>query len=251
MKKSVILAYAKIVTSLRDLTMPLMILLLISYVLLPPVSYAQESSQSGSIVEKINALKTEIASKAAQLKTEMTKKVQNKAILGTILDITDTEITIQTLETAKIVKYDEFTEVRGLKNKEIKIDSLEEGDKIAALGDMDDQNNLITQRLVFLESIASNSAELVWGQIEKSQGPNFSMKTKSGQTEKVITNSQTAFFLGNNEASILDAKVEKHVLVRAIRQKDNSLRAKFIYFIPSMGFLKPDKIKSATASAKI
>ena len=48
---------------------------------LPSLSYAQESSASGSLVDKINALKTEIASKAAQLKNEITKKVQNKAII--------------------------------------------------------------------------------------------------------------------------------------------------------------------------
>jgi len=221
--------------------------------LYPVPSQAQESSQSGSITDKINALKTEIASRAAQLKSEMTRKVQNKAIMGEIENISSNEITIKTLTESKTVRYDEFTEARGLKNKEIKVDTLERGDKIAALGDVDDKNTLIAQRLVFLERFASGSAELVWGQIQKTQGSTITLKTKSGQTENVVTTSQTNFFLGTNEASINDAKVEKHLLIRATRQKNNTLVARFIYFIPSMGFLKPDTsnslIKTSSPSA--
>ena len=219
---------------------------------LPVSIQAQESSPSGSIADKINALKQDIASRAAQLKTEITRKVQNKAIIGTILEVRDSEIIIETLDSTKTVKYDEFTQARGLKNKEIKIETLEAGDKIAALGDMDDKNNLITQRVVFLENFASNSAELVWGQIQKAQGASLTIQNKSGTTEIITTNSQTQFFLGNEEASIIDAKVEKHLLARGTRQKDGSLRAKFIYFIPSSGFTKPvekSPIRNASPSA--
>lgn len=212
---------------------------------------AQDSSPSGSLMQKLNELKSEIASKAAQIKTEVNKKVQNKALIGSIMDIGSGSITIQTLNSSKTVKYDEFTEIIGLKNKKIKIETLETGDNIAALGDVDDKNNLVAQRLVFLEPtswrIASSSAQLVWGQIQKSSGSVITVKTREGETENVSTNSQTAFFLGNNEASTIDAKVEKHLVVRGTRLKDGSLRAKFIYFIPSMGFLKPEK-KDASSS---
>lgn len=214
-------------------------------------SYAQESSPSGSLIEKLNALKEDIASKAAQIKKEVSQKVQNKAIIGTILDITSSEITIKTLNSDKIVKYDEFTEVFGLKNKKIKLTDLEDNDKIAALGDLDDKNNLVAKRLIYLEPAslrtASSSAELVWGQIQKSTGATITVKTKDGKTENVLTNSQTQFFLGNNEATTIDAKVEKYLLTRATRLKDGTLRARFIYFIPSVGFTKPTE-KSLTTS---
>lgn len=222
----------------------LVLLFSVTYHLQPTTSFAQESSPSGSLLQKLTELKEDIASKAAQLKTEMTKKVQNKAIIGSILDIGSSEITIQTLNSTKTIKYDEFTEIIGAKGKKIKIDTLEAKDSIAALGDMDDKNNLVAQRLVYLENYASNSAQLVWGQIQKTTGPTITIKDKSGQSQTLITNSQTNFFLGNEEASIADAKVEKYLAARAIKQKDGSFRARFIYFIPSVGFTKPLEQKS-------
>ena len=231
----------------------LLITLTIRYTLYPIPSYAQEATDSG-LLQKLNELKNEIASKAAQIKNEVNKKVQNKAFLGTITNISDSEITLQTLNSIKTIKHDEFTEVIGAKNKEIKIDTLEVDDKIAALGDVDDKNNLVAQRLVFLENFASNSAQLVWGQIQKSSGSTITLKTKSNQTENISTNSQTQFFLGNEETTIIDAKAEKHLVARGTRLKDGSLRAKFIYFIPSSGFTKPTEktqTKVASPSAKI
>ena len=226
------------------------LVLLISYLVSPITISAQESSASGSLLQKLNALKEDIASKAAQIKNEVNKKVQNKAILGTILDISSGEITIQTLNSVKTIKYDEFTEVRGAKNKEIKLTTLEADDKIAALGDVDDKGILIAQRLVFLENLASNSAQLIWGQIQKSSGSFITIKTKDDQTETLTTNSQTQIFLGNNEATLSDVKVEKHLLTRATRQKDGTLRARFIYFIPSSGFIKPEKDSSPSSKLK-
>lgn len=216
--------------------MTIMLLLISFYVL--PVS-AQESSESATLMQKLNALKQDIASKAAEIKNEVNKKVQNKAIIGSILLIDDTEMTIQTLNSTKTIKYDEFTEIIGAKGKEIKVETLEVDDRVAALGDVDDKNNLVAQRLVYLDNFASNSAQLVYGQIQKSTGNTITIQTKDGQTKNLTTNSQTNFFLGNNEASILDAKVEQNLLTRATLQKDGSLKARFIYFIPSMGFTKP------------
>lgn len=225
----------------------LLFTLTIRYTLYAIPSYAQESSPSGSIVEKINALKEEIASKAAEIKSQITKKVQNKAIIGKIISISDTEVTIQTINNSKIVKIDEFTEVLGSGGKEIKIDTLETDDNVAALGDYDDRNNLAAQQLIYLDKFASNSAELIWGQIQKQNGSTITVKTKGGKTENIIVTTQTELFLGNEEASLLDAKTEKHLLARATRNRDGSLRARFIYFVPSMGFTKPDDDASPSA----
>jgi hypothetical protein len=233
----------------KYLSLLVILVLLITYLISPALTHAQDSSPSGSLIQKLNDLKNDIASKAAQIKNEVTQKVQNKAIIGSIININDTEVTIQTLNSTKIVKYDEFTKILGSKNKEIKIDTLEVDDRIAALGDVDDKNNLVAQRLVYLENFASNSAQLVWGQIQKASGNTITIKTQSGDIKNLITNAQTNFFLGNEESSILDAKVEKFLLTRATIQKDGSLKPRFIYFIPSMGFTKPvDKSSAKSAS---
>ena len=227
--------------------MTIILLLILFYAL--PVS-AQESSDSASLMQKLTALKEDIASKAAEIKNEVNKKVQNKAIIGSIILIDDTEMTIQTLNSTKTIKYDEFTEIIGAKGKEIKVETLEVDDRIAALGDVDDKNNLIAQRLVYLDNFASNSAQLIYGQIQKSAANTITIQARDGQTKNLTTNAQTNFFLGNNEASILDAKVEQSLLTRATLQKDGSLKARFIYFIPSTGFNKPiDKSTPPTKSA--
>lgn len=215
----------------------------------PTPSYAQESSPSGSIADKINALKEEIASKAAEIKSQVTKKVQNKAIIGKIITLNDSEVTIQTMTNPRIVKVDEFTEILGAGNKNIKLETLETDDSVVALGDYDDQNNLVAQKLIYLNKPASTSAELIWGQIQKQSGSTITISTKEGTTENLTVTTQTQMFLGSDEASLLDAKVEKHLLTRATRNRDGSLRARFIYFVPSMGFTKPDD--DASPSAKV
>jgi hypothetical protein len=233
----------------------LTILMLLGVFLGSPINtLAQESSPSGSLMQKLNALKEDIASKAAEIKNEVNKKVQNKAVIGPILLIETDQMTIQTITGTKTIKYDEFTEVIGAKNKEIKVETLEEDDTIAALGDVDDKNNLVAQKIVYLEKPASNSAKLIRGRIQKSSGNTITITDKDGQTQNISTNAQTAFFLGNNEASILDAKIEQYLLTRTTPQKDGTLKARFIYFIPSSGFTKPieksiTSPKSASPSA--
>lgn len=229
----------------------LLFALTIRLTLYPNPLYAQTATPSGSLIEKLDALKKEIASKAAEIKTEINKKVQDKAIMGTILRIEDSQIVIESLNGNKNIKYDEFTEVVGLGNKKIKIQTLEEKDSIAALGDVDDKNTLVAKRLVFLPNFATVSGELIWGKIEKSSGGIITIKTKSDQADTILTNSQTEFFLGNNESSFADAKPEKFMTARGNRLKDGSLRARFIYFIPSVGFVKPGKNKTATKSSEV
>lgn len=216
--------------------------------LFTPYSFAQTASPSGSLIQKLDELKKEIASKAAEIKNNINKKVQDKAIIGMILKIEDNKLTVQALSSVKTINFDEFTEVIGLNDKKIKISTLETGDKVASLGDFDDKNNLAAKKIVYLENYATSSGELVWGQIQKTQGQTINIKNKSGETEAIITGSQTVFQLGNSESSIADAKVEKFMIARGTRLKDGSLRARFVYFIPQVGFVKPEK-KIATASA--
>lgn len=219
----------------------------ITYHLKPRTSFAQTSTPSGSLIQKLEELKKEIASKAAEIKNDINKKVQNKAVLGKILKIEDSKMLIQGLTSVKTVNFDEFTEVIGLNNKKIKIGTLDLDDNVAALGDFDDKNTLAAKRIIYQESPATISGELIWGQMQKTQGQSITIKDKSGQSHTVITNSQTAFALGNNEASIADAKPEKYMIAKGIRLKDGTLRARFVYFIPSVGFVKPST-KSSTQS---
>src|SRR3989344_3103489 len=207
-------------------------ILLITYLVLPITTSAQTASPSGTLLQKLDELKKEIASKAAEIKNDINKKIQDKAVLGSILKIEDGQLIIQGLNSTKTVKYDEFTEFIGLKGKKIDIRTLETSDNVAALGDIDDKNNLVARRVIFLENFATKSAEVVWGQISKTTGSAITLKNKAGENQTVLTNNLTAFYLGNNESSIQDAKPEKFMVARGTRLNDNSIRARFVYLIP-------------------
>jgi hypothetical protein len=202
------------------------------------------------LIQKLDELKKEIASKAAEIKNEVNKKVQNKAVIGKVMKIDEGKMIIQALNSVRTINFDEFTEVIGLGNKKIKITTLEEGDDVASLGDFDDRNNLAAKRIVFIENFATSSGELVWGQIQKSQGQTINLNNKSEEAETIITDSQTVFALGNSEASIADAKPEKFMAARGTRRKDGTLRARFIYFIPAVGFVKPS-VKNFSPSTSV
>ncbi len=216
---------------------------------LPPPLFAQTSTPSGSLIQKLDQLKKEIASKAAQIKNEIDKKVQNRAIFGQILKIDETSITLKTFSSEKTINFNEFTQIIGSKNKKITLKTLAVGDNIAALGDVDDKNILSAVKLVFLENLTASSQLLIWGQIQESLAQIITIKDKEGKTVNILTTPKTQFYLGNNEASLRDAKAEKFLSVKGIRLKDGSILARFVYFIPSVGFFKPD-IKSASPSAK-
>lgn len=216
--------------------------------------YAQSSSPSGSLIQKLDELKKDIASKAAEIKTAVNKKVQDKAVIGKILKIEDGSILIQTLSSVKKVNLDEFTQFIGLNAKKIKLSTLELEDNVASLGDFDDKNDLAAKKIIYLESdswrTATSSGELVWGQIQKSQEKTISLKNKAGETEDIVTSGQTVFMLGNNEAAIVDAKPEKFMVARGTRLKDGTFKAKFVYFIPSVGFVKPSIKSTSSGEAK-
>lgn len=228
----------------------LFLILSTTYHLFPAPSSAQTASPSGTLLQKLNELKSEIASKAAQIKNDINKKIQDKAVFGQILKIEDDQIIIASLNNTKTVKYDEFTEILGTGGKKITIKILEENDNVAALGDVDDKNNLAAKRIVFMESVSTTSAEPVWGQIEKTTGSSIILKDKSGEKRTIITGGATVFYLGSNESSIADAKPEKFMVAKGTSLKDGSIRARFIYFIPSIGFIKPVQ-KTASNSASI
>lgn len=231
----------------------LLLLLTLHSSLITPHSLAQTASSSGSLIQKLDQLKKEIASKAAQIKNEVDKKVQNRAIFGQILKIDETSITLRALTSEKTINFNEFTQVTGSKNKKITLKTLEVSDNIAALGDFDDKNILSAVKLVFLESdswrTAATSGTLFWGQIQNSLAQVITIKDKEGIIVNILTTPKTQFYLGNNESSLRDAKAEKFLAVRGTKLKDGSILARFVYFIPSVGFVKPD-IKIASPSSK-
>lgn len=210
---------------------------------------SKSASPSSSLADKIKALKNEIASKASELKNEVTKKLQNKALIGSVLSTEDSKLSISTKNGNKNIQTDEYTEYISA-GKKITLKDIKADDYIAALGDIDDKNTLKAKRIVKLTKPKESTSKLIWGQIETATNPNITLKTQDSKNIQVTTSSNTIFFLGIAESSFLDAKSGKFLIARG-ELSGNTLKATYVYYIPAMGYIKPEKkvaSQSATAS---
>lgn len=206
-----------------------------------------ESSPSGSVLEKLNQLKTEIASKAAQIKAEIGRKIENRAWSGSIVSKSSTVLVINNASErqVKVNEYSLYTTGK-IKDKGA-LKDLSVGDFIIAIGDVDDNNVLTARKVLRTKKVVINKS-LVWGQILSNANNLISLRTPDGNKD-LLTNAQTDFWLGNKEASIQDAKKDKFLLTVIEGSNSARLVAETVYFIPTTGFFKPEK--TASPSAKV
>lgn len=210
--------------------------------------YAVDATQSSDLKSKIDALKKEVASKAASLKLEVNKRLQNKAIKGKVAEVNGNNIVVNTLKGSKTLVTNEYTtfEDNGKLKKNMTIKDISKDDNVIGLGDMDDKNQLTTKKLIRLPSKSSYLPKVVWGQVTRVSNNVLTIKLKSTEKVTLNTTSDTTFRLGNEDASILDAKL--NMFIAGIRESSESADLRFVYVIPSGGYIKPEK-KQASPSA--
>src|SRR5581483_7675450 len=77
-------------------------------------SSAKTASPSpSSLQQKVDQLKQEIASKAAVLKSEVNKQLQNKVYAGVVVEKSDNKISVATATGNKTILVNEYTDYRG------------------------------------------------------------------------------------------------------------------------------------------
>lgn len=208
----------------------------------------KQSSPSGAVLEKLNILKTEIASKAAEIKATVSRKIVNRAWSGTIVGISGSTITINSGKDDRRISVNEYALLTTGKVKDKgSLKDLGKGDFVVAIGDVDDKNVLMAKKVIRTKQVMLDK-QLIWGQIN-SIVANL-IKVRTTNAERVInTDSDTLFWLGSKEASIQDAKKDKFLLAVIDGTSSASLTATTIYFIPSTGYFKPEK--KASPSAKL
>ncbi len=223
----------------------LFLLLHLSPFTLHPV-FAADSSPSAKLSDelkvKLDELKKEIASKAAQLKNQVNLKLQDKAYAGTIKSKTETSLTLASSKGAKIVTVNQDTifQKTSLKN-------LEEEDYVAALGDIDN-NGVLTARKVVLLKQPKEEKTYLWGQIVSISDKLMTVQTRDLKKVAVTLGSADVkkgggSYLPNN------LSLRDFVILTGNIDKNDTLQTGFIYIIPQGGVIKPRKI--ATPSAKI
>jgi len=235
-------------------------ILLTTNFVLPPTfaadatSTAKQASPSGSLMDKLSKLKEEIASRAASLRSEISQKLQNKAIWGLIERIDGETFTVSMNGQTRSVQANEYSQVQStVKNSAklvtIKLKDLEEGEFISVLGDVDDKNTLNAKRIIKSTAIASDSTKLVWGTVESSSGNALKIKTRDGQLQTIQTDFKTQFWLGQEEGSFSDIKTGKNIIARVSESKEKLFYANYIYLIPQNNSDKPAKSQATISPA--
>lgn len=190
-----------------------------------PVYAQTDSTNSSNIQRKIEELKKEIASKAAKLKTEINKKLQNKAISGAVdsVDLENNKISLNTTSGITNIETFDFTSFTNQKTskKTLTIKELKKDDYLVALGDLNDKGILTAKKVIVTEKVDNSGLTILWGQVQSIQGNSIVIKTA---TEKLATIQVLATALirsGQDSESLLTDIKPGQVIIATGKQPDS------------------------------
>ncbi len=207
-----------------------------------------QASPSASITEKLNALKAEIASKAALIKQEVNRRIDNKAWLGTIKSIDEDSIIITTIDQERTIRINEYTTYKVKTKGESSIKDLKVGDYVAALGDVDDNNQLNAKRIDKLAANKEYKKKLVWGTVKSVLNDTVTVATMSGQLTTINTANYTDYQLNDTEATLSDIQANRQIISVVTPSTNEKLMANHILIIAPYGNIKT-AVKTASPSA--
>jgi hypothetical protein len=201
--------------------------------------FATDSTPSADVRSKLDALKLEIASKAAKLKQEVNKKLSNKAFVGTVKSKSDSTLTLSTISGTKMASVTQDTEYedQNPKTKIPTIKTIKEEASIAALGDIDETGVIHAKKVVVLIA-PSEQKIIIWGQVTSLTDQVATIKDRDGKNYSVsVSKIETKF------------KAQDFVIATGVPGKNGIIEGKFIHLIPQGMALKP-KGKVSTPSAE-
>ncbi len=213
------------------------IFIIVITIILTP-AYGADSTPSADIQAKLETLKAEIASKAAKLKQEISRKLQNKAYVGIVKSKSLSTITLASKSGTKMVTANEDTifQDTNLKAKNASLQAIKEETRIAALGDVDDTGVLTARKIVILPSTSPEPKIITWGQI-------LSLSDDIAIVKDVDSKS-ISISLSKIDQKL---KINDLVIITGVLNREKILEAGFIYQIPQVGSLTP-KVTTSSAS---
>lgn len=240
----------------------------LSHVYAQASSEASPSATPNSILEKIDALKREVASKAAALKQEVSKKMANKVLLGQIDVVTGNNFSLITKKGPKSVSVNEYTEYSSSAQPsssnatttaskkqtktapaKIALKDFEKGNFVVAMGDIDDKGVLNAKKVKKLNWEAQKLKQTIWGQVISTSGVAMDLRSKDEKTFSILFDENTVWNFGGKDGSSKDMEVGKSLAVIASYDGEKLL-AKYVYLIPETGYFKKQKTASPSATAK-
>lgn len=211
-------------------------LLAFYFLLLTSTVKAVESTPSG-LQEFRKELNIKAASIAAKLKETISKKLQNKAYIGTIKQKSDNSITLATASNPKMVNINQDTLFESkIKGKKYSQKNLTEDDYIAALGDTDEVGVLTAKKIILLPAANSEKRKTyLWGQVISISDQLVTLKNSDSKNIAVSL------------PSISGIKLNSFVILTGFNNKNDVFEAEFVYKVPEGGIIKPKKIATPSA----
>ena len=231
----------------------------ISYAANATQSAIQTEASSSGISSKLDDLKKEIASKAANLKMDVDKKTQNKAFFGKITSMSTDTITVVSLQTdlsvtstssslSKTIKLSEYTLYQNKTSQKSKkvltAEGLQSGDTIVGLGDIDEKGLMNAKKIIKVDPITEKKRTFQLGQIVEMVDKNLLLH-QSGRIDTKFPILASAFILnGKEEGSFLDLKQGRKAII-SVGEKDE---IEFVYLYPMTTLTK--KLQEASGSGR-
>src|SRR5260221_5990856 len=136
--------------SLQVTVIILLSLFTVYCLLLPPAALAADSTPSANLIQKLNALKQQIASKAAQIKLEVDKRMVNRVLIGQVSTAQDKSFTLTTKDGDKTILTNEYTVFSGRSGKKAiaSTKDLTKDDFVISLGDIDDKGQMLSKKVI-------------------------------------------------------------------------------------------------------
>ena len=251
--------------NLKNLGLMVLILTVLFSFNFQPV-LAKDATPAASLTpiqQKLENLKQEIASKAAQIKSEISQKISNKAYAGVISQIQDQPhatasaklITLTTSKGNKVVSVNDFTIYQDSSNpkKAMTVKNFSQGDYVAALGDVDDNQLLTAKKLIKAKPPKVDTNQALWGQIQ-SVGTGTILLVNRDNKKINLAVDNADFRVASDEATLRDVIPGNFLISLGTAVQNNRSVSDFIYLINPNGDLKihvatPSASPSASASA--
>ncbi len=219
----------------------ILFLLLNTCYILPTTAIAADSTPSADIKLKLEELKKEIASKAANLKQELNHKLQNKAYVGNIKTHSQASISLASNNGPKLVTINQDTVFDSqVKGKQYSLKNMSDEDYIAALGDIDETQVLIARKITLLPKPKTAEKTYLWGKIV----------SIDGKLANLLDNSQKNISISNS--SDVSLKLGDLIIATGKKSENDIFDAGFVSVISRGAIIKPKKVAtpSAQTSAK-
>lgn len=225
----------------------------------PSLVLAQEASStatvSADIKAKLKALQEEIASKASLLKAEMSKKLQNKAYLGTISSKEETTFSLNIKKGERKVEIKDYTDFLGAnlpagRQGKVTFKNLAVDDFVIVLGDVDDKEVLLAKRIIKTQALKIDEKKIMFGKIASVNKTTVTVLNKEDQQINFNYDTKTKIKLSGKDGTSKDIKVGQNIIAVLLTLKDGSLKARFVYLIPDPSLITPTLSPNASPTPK-